>query len=474
MRKRFYWLSCIFSLLAITSAGLKDLRSENVFLKDGSIVNATIVRDSAKSITVRDKGGKQETIPRENIMRILYTELNMGKIHVQMRNGKNFEAYMVDEDQKTYTFRKVLNDPQELTINRTEVLFIAERNPSGLKGTAGTNKIELSWYPPYNPVKHYLVYRKEKGEKDFRLPVISRRTSFSLEELKSNTTYTLKATAVDEKNDESLPSNEITITTKNIRPGPPDKLTLSKGLSKDRKAGAGILRWSPAADPDGSIREYRVYRETGDGPVQIGKSTGTEFEVPAGVEPADLLVSAVDDNGDESEGLEYETWILGVKVSPVMYIPIGQMADLFKFGYGCTAGIFIDDLFFSNFIVGIDLGYAYWTGDPWLVERMHMVTLSAWIGYRIRVTSNLSVVPSVKGGAVGMLTRYRSCGESGIGVFETHDAKATEAMFGGALMLEYAITRSLFVQAGGDYTCIVETGEMPMFFGATIGAGMKL
>jgi hypothetical protein len=79
---------------------------ENVFLNDGSIINGSIVRENAHTITVKKKNGKSATIPRGQILRILYTELNMGKIHVQMRNGKNFEAYIVDEDQKSIPSEK--------------------------------------------------------------------------------------------------------------------------------------------------------------------------------------------------------------------------------------------------------------------------------------------------------------------------------------------------------------------------------
>ncbi len=162
-------LSYLFTIaLLFALGGTGDLLSENIFLKDGRIINGSITGDAAKSITVRKADGKSEVISRDNILRILYTELAMGKIHVQMRDGSNFEAFIVDEDQKSFTFRKVLLSPDELKVDRSDILFISERNPSGLKGTPDTGSIELSWFPPYNPVKHYLVYHQ--GKKRGRFP----------------------------------------------------------------------------------------------------------------------------------------------------------------------------------------------------------------------------------------------------------------------------------------------------------------
>ncbi|PKL17116.1 MAG: hypothetical protein CVV49_12960, partial [Spirochaetae bacterium HGW-Spirochaetae-5] len=79
--------------------------AEAVFLKDGSIIDGTIISDAASSVTLRLADKKTKQIPRSDIMRILYTELKMGKIYIQKRDGKGVVAYMVDEDRESYTFR---------------------------------------------------------------------------------------------------------------------------------------------------------------------------------------------------------------------------------------------------------------------------------------------------------------------------------------------------------------------------------
>ncbi|HPA71331.1 MAG TPA: hypothetical protein PKY31_03625, partial [Spirochaetota bacterium] len=124
-----------------------EIRPEVIFLKDGSLVQGSVTQDAAEYITVRKEDNKTEKILRKDIMRILYTKLNMGKIYVQKRDGKGLTAFIVDEDQESYTFRKELHSPAEFTLKRVDVLFIADRNPSGLKGEAETDRARLEWFP---------------------------------------------------------------------------------------------------------------------------------------------------------------------------------------------------------------------------------------------------------------------------------------------------------------------------------------
>ena len=137
-----------------------SLFAEYVFLKDGSIVKCKIETETTASITARMPDGKQMTFNPKNVIRILYTELYMGKIFVNKTDGTVLEVYMVDEDQTTYTFRKDLYKPQEFTVKRDEVLFTTRKNPSGLTGTAKNDRIEITWKAPYTPIKNYKIYFK--------------------------------------------------------------------------------------------------------------------------------------------------------------------------------------------------------------------------------------------------------------------------------------------------------------------------
>ena len=115
------------------AASVMPLHAEFIFLKDGSIIDGQIIKDAPASITVRDKEKKVKTIPRNNIMRILYTELKMGKVYIQKRDGESIVAFIVDEDRNTYTIRTNRYKPLEIILKRIDILFIAEKNPSGLK-----------------------------------------------------------------------------------------------------------------------------------------------------------------------------------------------------------------------------------------------------------------------------------------------------------------------------------------------------
>ncbi len=104
-----------------------SMRAEYVFLKDGSIIECSIIKDSSSSIQVRLKNNETEIIKYSSILRIVYTDMTLKKIYVQLRNGKVLKVYKVNEDQDSYTFRKSLYKPEEFKLKRNEILHISER-----------------------------------------------------------------------------------------------------------------------------------------------------------------------------------------------------------------------------------------------------------------------------------------------------------------------------------------------------------
>jgi hypothetical protein len=97
---------------------------------------------------------------------------------------------MVDEDRESYTFRNELYRNIEFKVPRLDVLFLAERNPSGLKGEAGTDRIRLSWYHPYDKMERYNIYAKRGKQDKYVLKETSRRNSYTLEDLTRHLTAT--------------------------------------------------------------------------------------------------------------------------------------------------------------------------------------------------------------------------------------------------------------------------------------------
>ncbi len=274
------------------------LSAEFVFITDGSILQGKIVGDTAGSITFAAKSGETKVIPRSKIMRILYTEFYMGKIFVNKIDGSVLEVYMVDEDTNSYTFRKDINKPVEFVLKREEVLFTTRTNPVGLTGKAESETISIEWKAPYTPVKHYKVYIK--SSKEYALYSEPWGKSETLKGLKSNTEYKIKVTALDKDGIESMPSNEIKVTTLNIAPNPPEKITVKKKISDNDGKMSVVVAWNNSIDIDGKIKSYKIYQKNKSEAYTTSKN---EYEIND-LDPKIVYtfsVSAVDDSNMESE-----------------------------------------------------------------------------------------------------------------------------------------------------------------------------
>ena len=138
----------VIALVLLFLAAATGLRAEYVFLKDGSIHQGKITSDTAAGVTMQMKNGAVKTFYRNNIIRILYTDIYMGKHFIRLNTGEMLEAYQVDEDSDTYTFRKDLSRPEEFTVKRSNVLFMTRTNPTGLVGRPSLSEIRLKILRP--------------------------------------------------------------------------------------------------------------------------------------------------------------------------------------------------------------------------------------------------------------------------------------------------------------------------------------
>jgi hypothetical protein len=408
-------------MIVLASAGalcfLMPALGEYVFLRDGRIIQGTIVRENALSVTVQDREKKTETYTRGNIMRILYTELYMGRIHVQMNDGRGLTGFMVDEDRTTYTFRKELNDPNEFTVKREDVLFIARRNPSGLKGEASTDRIEMKWSPPYNQVKGYRIYVKGPGEFSFRKAAETSRQRFELEELKSNSNYTMFVTAVANDGDESMPSNEIALTTKNIRPRSPRILPVTRTRAPGGGAESVRIQWAPATDPDGKVEKYRVYAMDKGGKKLLADTRTESHTFNTAATYDRVYVSSVDDMGDESETVRV-FGLQGREMNAILYpgvvLPLGAFGKITGPGYGAVAAFTISGWFYENLVLGAETGYYAFQGKDALdseykkTTTVYMVPMLLTAGYSFELAGDFSVVPYMSMGVVYFYADYVS------------------------------------------------------------------
>lgn len=306
---------CTGILLLIFMPSL--LSGAHVFLKDGAIHKGRILNETAAVVVMCDESGAVHTFNRGKVMRVLYTDLYMGKVFVRLTDGTVIEAYQVDEDRTHLTFRKDIAKPEEFTLRRDKILFIARKNPNELKGVPDYHSIALDWKPPLGQVKKYRVYIRRHDE-SYPAEPTAETTSLSsvIKNLESSTDYRCIVTAVDEKDYESLPSNEVEIQTKNYAPLAPEEVRPGSAFTvnrRDESVGSITLEWDAAKDRDGEVTGYRIYPMDEKEPVALGETKDTRFilrDLPVKKEMA-FAVHSVDNRGDESEeGRPFElfTW----------------------------------------------------------------------------------------------------------------------------------------------------------------------
>jgi hypothetical protein len=258
---------CIRTIIAVVviSATVSQARAEYVFKKDGAIIEGKIIAEGGTSITIMTLDKKRQTFQRKDIMRVLYTKLYMGKVFIRMTTGETQEGYVVDEDQDNYFVRKDITKPEEITIQRVKVMFIARSNPTDLIGAATQHEITLKWSAPYIPGKKYRVYIKGPKETEFAKPIEISGTSYTISKLKSNSAFRVYITSVDGEGIESLPSEHIEVTTLNIPPTAPGEIQKETVENSDPTKAGLNMKWAPSIDADGEIVEYRVYKDTTEG-----------------------------------------------------------------------------------------------------------------------------------------------------------------------------------------------------------------
>jgi hypothetical protein len=452
--------------------------AEFVFKKDGAIIQGKVVGESGTSVTILMPDKKREIIPRKDIMRILYTDLYMGKVYLRMTNGETQEGYVVDEDQKSYIVRKEINNPDEMTILRAKVMYIARSNPTDLVGTANRYEIQLKWNAPYIPGKKYFIYLKKSGDADFIKADEVAGTKHILAKLMSSTTYRIYITSIDGAGIESLPSEQIEVTTLNNPPTAPGEIRKEKMESIDPGKSGINVSWNPSTDSDGEIAEYRIFKIPNNGDdVRLATTEKTELFI-SDTDLTDsyrIRIVAVDNKGAESESAVLATrmaFIGGktpfIRIRPLFVYPFGKMGKIYGAGFGSGIGVFASDFIFQNSQIGIETGYIYWTGRKSDFKYMNMIPFQLSFGYHFFATEHLLFTPSISAGMVYMSTRYKNAAF----VMTTKDA--IEPIAAISLSCEYLLTSQLYLFAGGDYSVIYEKSGMQSFAGAHIGAGYKL
>jgi|GEM_PF-3376623 len=127
-------------------------RSHGVFLKNGQIIEGTILLDTKDTIKIKKRSGKILIYPRKKVQRTLYNDSYKYPFYLYKFNNFYDRAYIVGEDTKYYYLKDELNDKSEDDEKKSKYNFV-----SFSKIPLDTTKYEypdLSFRTMYIPVKN--------------------------------------------------------------------------------------------------------------------------------------------------------------------------------------------------------------------------------------------------------------------------------------------------------------------------------
>lgn len=446
-----------------------NANAEYVFKKDGAIIKGAIVADDVVTISVKGESGTVERIDRKDIMRIIYTDLYLGRVYARLTTGEVIEGYQVDEDRDDYFFRKDITKPEEFTIPRRKVMFIARTNPTDLKGFASIEIITLSWSPPFKPAKFYRVYMRDvkSREEKFRLVSETDELAITLKDLKKSWSYELYATAVSDAGEESLPSEKLVVNT---LPEAPRKLNIIEKNSEDGKTVTLTLKWTDVEDPDSRVKSYNIYETEGSERKKKGASSGGEFVIKDF--PAEgrhwFSVVAVNDLFTESDEIKavYDAgYKIYIRCMGTYIYPMGTMTELASYGYG---GLFDIGVSKKKYSIGIETGYlAFAAAEE--IESMVMIPVLLELDYRIPLFFSLSLTPVLKAGGSYDTIKYIERDKTDPLITIINSSSSFDPMVSAGGYLHFGITDSIDVFGGAEYAIIFQKSGRMNYAGTSFG-----
>ncbi len=453
--------------------------AEFVFLKSGSIIEGRIVEDRARTVVILKKDGKRSEVKREDILRINYTQMYTGKYSIMKSSEEVFDAYVVDENQDSVTFRTEWENPKEIVINRDNILFMTRKNPTSLQCVVDNGRVKLSWTPPFMDVDFYNIYYKEDGGDYIKAGDTSLK-HFTLPQLDNDKVYTIYITAVDDYGYESLPSKEIRIYSVFM------KIRYELEYTDSGDTYSLFINWDRLNFKGSDIVKYDIYRKTKNGFINTGSTSGQEFTITGLKSDEDTLIEIrpvagkdmlIEGNSVVLPRLFYNEQI-AVSIHGAYLIPLGNLKDVTESGYGAIIELMIQNYFLKRLSLGLQTGYILFPGlkgDEYLKEDIEMY----------------SMVPLLFGGRYGfspLRSLYVSAGcfaglsystieydklffESGNWVEKQVKKKGTNTLLSAGIQIQWQVWSNLLLHAGCDYNLIIEDKANYPFMSFYVGAG---
>lgn len=493
MKRSIQFLLILLTVLVFTL----PLSAEFIFLKNGSIIECKIVRETYDATVIKKNDGKQEYIKRSDIMRILFSKIYMGKLYVHRTDGEIIEAFMVDEDQESYTFRMDITSPNEFKLNRDQVLYMARKNPNNLSGRGGLDNIEIIWNQPVSSVKYYNVYIRTDGKDYFKIDRTS-RTWYMISGLKNKTPYFIKVTAVDNDNYESLPSNEIRVWTRNPELLPPDNITGESSVSSDGKSIKAKISWESPQKVGESVAGYRIYTLAKDGYIFYRDTASQEYVIEQLNSELRhfFIIRSFDANNcesDDSDEIEIrqnrivtgtglsdrymeslnsqKKLILTVSARGCMIMPMHDLAGMFESGLGVILNVSVNNFLFYRLDAGIESGYFALNGKDENVKDSYLITEMLSFSYRFN-SAGFTFSPRIAGG-ISYNNVYYYNNDIAIKNNEVSKNVGLEPVVMPGISMSYLFFNMVKFEIGADYGMLFETDGLMDFYSLNAGIGVR-
>lgn len=112
--------------------------AESIFLKDGSIIEGKIIKETDKSATIDLGWGRTKEILRKDVLRIIFDLEYKNKKYIHKKGGDVLAVFIVNENFETYTYRTELLSVNETIIYKLQVDFVSK-----IKLESGNDKITV-------------------------------------------------------------------------------------------------------------------------------------------------------------------------------------------------------------------------------------------------------------------------------------------------------------------------------------------
>lgn len=482
----------------LTVSYINPLRAELIFWKDGRITEVKVISDGKSSIVVRRIDAKNtETVKVSDILRIVYTDLYLGKVYIRMSSGEIRQGYIVDEDTTQYIVRNDLSKPEEYAIPRAKVIFIARSNPTDLTGSATFTAISLKWSEPFIPGEKYRVYIREKSSPSFRMAMEVKKNYVTIEDLSRATGYILYVTSVDADGKESVPSEHIKMSTLNTPPSAP------RGIQIKTDQKGSVLSWPPSEDIDGTIQEYVITVKNASGEfIPLGSTKEPVFRLmkkdisgnktfritaidnagaasdPASFTFSDGTISETvvesghgPGTGDKSRTrygyMSFRDRNVFITFNPAIMYPFGVMGKVYLNGFGQMLSFNAQNFILANFETGLETGVMRFAGKQDRVKEMIMVPVMTRVGYRFILGDSFSIVPSASAGGVFMSAKYTDA------AYQTTRSNVFEAAARISVSMDYILSSTVYLTCGAGYTFINESKGNQRLLNVNAGAGFR-